>query len=162
MQKIARRVATAERVVAKRRKARNDTSHKQEARAEFKQNIEHRSIGKAEIEYAKKAIRDDWAMGALSPRRDVGDFHDALGAISHVRYASRDLTLAKRNARCQWAGGAHYLNLAVGDRVVLLDGPEKGRIGKIADINHGTAQVTVNELNKVCVPILPSCWGRVE
>ncbi len=53
-----------------------------------------------------------------------------------------------RNARCKWAGGAYYLNLAEGDRVVLLDGPDKGRIGQVIEINHDTAEVTVQDLNK--------------
>ncbi|KAI0445572.1 KOW domain-containing protein [Xylaria telfairii] len=149
MQKIARRVATAERVVAKRRKARDDASHKKDVRFQSRQIQEQRTEAKGELERAKQAIRDDWAMGALSPRRDVGDNYGGLGSISHVRFsAAGDLSLSKRNARCQWAGGAHYLNLAVGDRVVLLDGPEKGRIGKIRDINHSSAEVTVSELNK--------------
>lgn len=33
---------------------------------------------------------------------------------------------------------------------MLLDGPDKGRIGKITQIDYDTAEVTVEGLNKVC------------
>ncbi|KAI1754730.1 hypothetical protein F4782DRAFT_491298 [Xylaria castorea] len=149
MQKIARRVATAERVATKREK-RNTTKYlRHEAKATFKQIAEQRRLAVKEIDSAKQAIRDDWTMGALSPRRDVGKFQDALGSITQQRYArGSKISLAKRNARCQWAGGAYYLNLAVGDRIVLLDGSDKGRIGKITDVNLLTAEVTVKAMNK--------------
>ncbi|KAI0426309.1 hypothetical protein F5Y09DRAFT_319275 [Xylaria sp. FL1042] len=149
MQKILRRVATAERVAAKRQKARelkfykwNKTKSSQEGSSQVRMVLK-------EVEEAKQAIRDDWAMGPLSPRIDVGDQHNLLGTIGESRYSTnRELSLAMRNARCQWAGGAFYLCLAAGDRVVLLDGPDKGRIGEISEIRHDTAEVVVKGLNK--------------
>ncbi|KAI1745354.1 hypothetical protein F4680DRAFT_401966 [Xylaria scruposa] len=149
MQKIARRVATAERVAAKRQKAKTTRFRRHENREVFRHSSDQTTAAANEVRIAKQAIRDDWAMGTLSPRLDVGKFHDAHGSISQVRYpGTMSMSLAKRNARCQWAGGAYYLNLAVGDRVVLLDGPDKGRIGKISDITHAKAEVTVKDLNK--------------
>ncbi|KAI0453177.1 hypothetical protein F5B21DRAFT_480405 [Xylaria acuta] len=154
MQKIARRVATAERVAAKRQKTKNIRFHKHEKKTESKQSVAQIREAANEVKGAKQAIRDDWAMGAQSPRKDIGEFHDALGSITQHRFSSRGLTLAKRNARCQWAGGAHYLSLAAGDRVVLLDGPDKGRIGEVAEINHEGAEVTVKELNKTNIRVM--------
>ncbi|KAI1132149.1 hypothetical protein F5Y10DRAFT_231663 [Nemania abortiva] len=149
MQKILRRVATAERVAAKRQKAKDFTRYKRIKKEAATQTKQQLSLARDEVEEGKQAIRDDWAMGALSPRTDVGKFHDAYGAIGEGRSSGAvRFPLAVRNARCQWAGGAYYLNLAVGDRVVLLDGPDKGRIGKISEINHDTGEVTVLDLNK--------------
>lgn len=150
MQKIIRRVATAERVVAKRQKARDLKFYKKEKKELKLQGNQHVAVARKELEDAKRAIRDDWAMGALAPRNDIGEWEGAHGAIGESRFASPGkFSLAMRNARCQWAGGAYYLNLAVGDRVVLLDGPDKGRIGKIFEIKHETAEVSVMGLNKV-------------
>ncbi|TRX97520.1 hypothetical protein FHL15_001798 [Xylaria flabelliformis] len=154
MQKIARRVATAERVAVKRRKAKTNRFALHERKEIFAEDKEQGRQAADEVKVAKQAIRNDWAMGALSPRQDVGKFHEAPGAITQVRFPGNTiLSLAKRNARCQWAGGARYLNLAVDDRVVLLDGPDKGRIGKISEINQNTANVTVKGLNKSNVVI---------
>ncbi|KAI1428811.1 hypothetical protein F5Y12DRAFT_782395 [Xylaria sp. FL1777] len=152
MQKILRRVATAERATAKRRKAKDRADFTEERVDNRLHRFDRLKRAREEVARGKQAIRDDWAMGPLSPRIDVGDLHNAHGAIGEVRFANpQDMSLTKRNARCQWAGGAYYLNLAVGDRVVLLDGPDKGRIGPISEINHATADLTVKDLNKTNV-----------
>ncbi|KAI0205479.1 KOW domain-containing protein [Astrocystis sublimbata] len=160
MQKIARRVATAERVVAKRKKGKDFKLYRHERHQDKKEMVDLRKTVKTEIESAKQAIKNDWAMGALSPRRDVGERHDTIGSISRQRVSqSKQLTLAQLNARCRWAGGATYLNLAVHDRVVLLDGPDKGRIGNILEINHESAEVTVKDLNKSNIFVEPFMRG---
>ncbi|KAI1281815.1 hypothetical protein F5Y07DRAFT_271091 [Xylaria sp. FL0933] len=152
MQKILRRVATAERVAAKRKKARDLKFYKKGKKELDQQRNFQVNQAREEVEAAKQTIRDDWAMGPLAPRTDVGEWHDAFGAIRDTRMSSGNpFPLALRNARCQWAGGAYYLNLAVGDRVVLLDGPDKGRIGQIQNINHETAEATIKDLNKANV-----------
>ncbi|KAI1825684.1 hypothetical protein F4861DRAFT_161293 [Xylaria intraflava] len=155
MQKILRRVATAERVVAKRQKIKNLKYRRATQKTETQQSIQHVSQALEEVERAKQAIRDDWAMGPLSPRKDVGEWEGAHGAIGDTRFSNpvTRISLAARNARCQWAGGAYYLNLAVGDRVVLLDGPDKGRIGTISDLIHDRAEVVVKDLNKTNIRI---------
>lgn len=150
MQKILRRVATAERVATKRQKAKGLILYKVDKKEQSARDRRHVAVAQKEIADAKQTIRDDWAMGSLAPRTDIGSFQDAYGAIGESRYSSPGgFSLAMRNARCRWAGGAYYLNLAEGDRVVLLDGPDKGRIGPVADINHEAAEVKVKGLNKV-------------
>ncbi|KAI0472444.1 hypothetical protein F4859DRAFT_515289 [Xylaria cf. heliscus] len=149
MQKLARRVATAERVVAKRNRAKEHKFYRHEKKQNRRQTTAVVGQAADDIRRAKKAIQDDWAMGTLSPRSDVGDYHDALGSIRTTRYGTNaTLTLAQRNARCEWAGNITYLNLAEGDRVVLLDGPDKGRIGNVSGIDLTTAELTVRDLNK--------------
>ncbi|KAI1809631.1 KOW domain-containing protein [Poronia punctata] len=154
MQKILRRVATAERVVTKRQKAKDMKFFKKEKKEKLNQRQEQTTAALREVQAAKKAIKDDWALGPLSPRRDVGEWAGAHGAIGEQRFAGPgSISLAARNARCKWAGGAYHLCLAVGDRVVLLDGPDKGRIGEITSIDEYSAEVTVEGLNKSNVRI---------
>jgi large subunit ribosomal protein L24 len=150
MQKIIRRVATAERVAAKRQKKKSLKSYKSDKKELTQQGQQHVKAAGSEVESAKEAIRNDWAMGSLAPRRDIGVWDGAHGAIGEARFSSPGhFSLVMRNARCQWAGGAYHLCLAAGDRVVLLDGPDKGRIGPVHSVNDDTAEVTISGLNKV-------------
>ncbi|KAI1147235.1 KOW domain-containing protein [Nemania diffusa] len=149
MQKILRRVATVERVASKRAKIKIDKSKRRERKSGDENSRQNLQAVRDDIERAKQAVRDDWAMGALSPRLDVGPWHGAHGAISEHRAAKPGrFPPEKLDARCKWAGGAKYLNLVEGDRVVLLDGPEKGRIGEIMHIQRDSAEITVKDLNK--------------
>ncbi|OTB04144.1 hypothetical protein M426DRAFT_320993 [Hypoxylon sp. CI-4A] len=149
MQKILRRVATAERVAAKRTKTKDLKWFKKQKKEQYTEQQQQLAMVKEEFSTAKQAIKDDWALGPLAPRRDVGEWAGAKGAIHEARYTTYGrISLAMRNRRCQWAGGAYNLNLATGDRVVLIDGPDKGRIGKIMQIDHDKAEVTVEGLNK--------------
>ncbi|KAI1083925.1 hypothetical protein F5B20DRAFT_358996 [Whalleya microplaca] len=156
MQKILRRVATAERVAAKRRKEKNMQFFKKEKKETTEEQRQHWRRAKIEFDQAKSLVRDDWELGPLAPRTDYGDWADAQGAIHETRFgASAAHSLAQRNRRCRWLGGAYNLNLFPGDRVVLLDGPDKGRIGQVQDINHMRAEVTVSQLNKSNVRVHP-------
>ncbi|RYP50118.1 hypothetical protein DL768_004322 [Monosporascus sp. mg162] len=149
MQKILRRVATAERVAAKRKKIKETKYFKKEKKEQVTDHRSQVQLAQREFERAKQAVRDHWALGPLAPRQDVGEWAGAHGAIHEARFRSYGrLTLAMRNKRCAWAGGAYNLNLRVNDRVVLLEGPDKGKIGKIASISEETAEVTVAGLNK--------------
>ncbi|KAI1766572.1 hypothetical protein GGR53DRAFT_485828 [Hypoxylon sp. FL1150] len=156
MQKILRRVATAERVASKRSKAKDLKWFKKERKEESEEQNQQLEMVREELKRAKQAIRDDWELGPLAPRLDVGAWDGAKGAIHEMRFATgARVSLAMRNRRCQWAGGAYNLNLAVGDRVVLVDGPEKGQIGKISRINHEKAEVTIDGLNKSNIRLQP-------
>ncbi|KAI1136605.1 hypothetical protein F5Y05DRAFT_98938 [Hypoxylon sp. FL0543] len=156
MQKILRRVATAERVATKRAKMKDMKWFKKDKKETSEHHRQQLHLAKAEFSDAKQAIKDDWELGPLAPRRDVGSWAGAKGSIHEARYATHGrVTLAMRNRRCQWAGGAYNLNLAIGDRVVLIDGPDKGRIGKIAKIDHDKAEVMVDGLNKSNIRLDP-------
>ncbi|KAI0843449.1 hypothetical protein F5Y06DRAFT_254962 [Hypoxylon sp. FL0890] len=149
MQKILRRVATAERVAAKRAKAKDLKWFKKNKKEASTEQRDQLNLVREDFSAAKRAIKNDWELGPLAPRQDVGARAGTKGAIIEGRYAPLGrITLAMRNRRCEWAGGAYKLNLTVGDRVVLIDGPDKGRIGKIRKIDHSTAEVTVDGLNR--------------
>ncbi|KAI0011697.1 hypothetical protein F4779DRAFT_174448 [Xylariaceae sp. FL0662B] len=157
MQKILRRVATAERVAAKRKKIK-DLQYNKRTRKE--QTLQHREQVyniKTELKAAKQAVRDAWELGPLAPRTDVGDWAGARGAIHETRYGSDDdLPEVMRNKRCEWAGGASHLNLVIGDRVVLLYGPDKGRIGKVVEVVENRSEVVVEGLNKSNIRVHPA------
>ncbi|KAH9908113.1 hypothetical protein F4778DRAFT_777475 [Xylariomycetidae sp. FL2044] len=154
MQKVLRRVATAERVAAKRQKAHALQLYKKEKKDQAQQDKEQITMIRQDLNKAKDAVRNRWELGPNAPRDDIGANADSRGAISEFRLSTKHTpTLAQRNRRCAWLGGAFNLNLAVGDRVVLLDGAEKGRIGNIHSIDEDRAEVLVKDLNKVNVQV---------
>lgn len=98
---------------------------------------------------ARQAIKDDWNLGPLAPNHFTGHLAAAYGAISASRYQMQGtLREEQRRARCEWMGGPKYINVDVGDRVVLLEGPDKGRIGNIEEVVEDTMTVKVSGLNK--------------
>ncbi|KAI0479258.1 hypothetical protein GGR56DRAFT_370330 [Xylariaceae sp. FL0804] len=151
MQKLLRRVATAERVAAKRKKAMDVTIYKREKKEALKELQGQLRSARDDFISAKQSIKDDWARGPLAPRRDVGHLADTHGAIAQERIRpgmAEVISQRKLEKRCEWAGGLERLCLAVSDRVVLLDGPDKGRIGLVQDIDKNLAVMTVQGLNK--------------
>lgn len=46
--------------------------------------------------------------------------------------------------------GGRYANIVEGDRVVLLEGRDKGKIGKVLSLDRQRQEVTVEGLNLVC------------
>ncbi|KAI0147816.1 hypothetical protein GGR57DRAFT_245358 [Xylariaceae sp. FL1272] len=154
MQKILKRVRTAERVTAKRKGKKERVYFEFNKRQIDYQDKQAFQIHRDEIKDSKQAIRDDWKYGPNAVRRDVGENAHALGAIHEIRYSaatSDTITLAQRNRRCQWAGGAYSLCLKEKDRVVVLDGPDKGKIGTVTRIRHEYADLYVEGLNKANV-----------
>ena len=157
MQKILRRVATAERVAAKRKKIKDTRYWKKERKENSEEVRQQLQLTDQEFARAKQRVREAWTLGPLAPREDVGAWAGRQGVIHEARYRSyQTLPRALRDRRCAWAGGYENLNLVVGDRVVLLEGPDKGRIGKIFEIDEDASEVYVKDLNKVCVSRLVS------
>ncbi|KAK9778817.1 putative KOW motif-containing protein [Seiridium cardinale] len=149
MQKILKRVATAERVAAKRKAARDRQAWNKERFEEQDEVTYQRAQMAADIGRAKRAIKDDWHLGPNAPNINVGENGSTHGAISEARY-QMSITLKdyQKEARCAWLGGSKNLNLVEGDRVVLLEGPDKGKIGKVTSVQKDKMEVIVEGLNK--------------
>ncbi|KAM0201762.1 hypothetical protein ACHAPI_001813 [Fusarium lateritium] len=152
MQKLAKRVAQAQRQAGKRAQKAAKTDeityqlrNRQAIRAavsEVRQNLQD----------ARRARQEDWELGPIAPKRDLG--FNGYGMFSEgVRtdwsnyglYRPRPEVLQKR---CGWAGGVKQLNLAVSDRVVIMDGPDKGKIDRIKSINVQAGLVTLETYHR--------------
>lgn len=149
MQKLLRRVATAERVVSKRKAATDRMLWKKDIKKHRQDQASQDVMVNQDIDRAKQAIKDDWNLGPMAPNIYYGDAALTYGAISESRYRQAVVLREKqKEARCAWLGGSKNLNLAVGDRVVLLEGPDKGKIGKVTDIQMNEGCLIVEGLNK--------------
>lgn len=152
VQKLAKRAAQAQRqatrradkfqLEAQKAKQANARRYLKEAVTEVKQNLRD----------ARLTRNEAWDLGPLAPKRDLG--FNGYGEISSGR---RDWThggqwttnseLAQR--RCAWAGGVKQFCLAPGDRVVLLEGQDKGRIDRIKEVDPEHGFVLLQKLNRV-------------
>ncbi len=161
MQKLLRRTAQAEKQVARRaaKLQRGETA------VEKYERLHITRVAKREIrlqrQEAKVARHETWEMGPLAPRRDSAASY--WGTIAEERIASNFEHVEKFvDIRCQWAGGKEHLCLAEGDRVVIMEGPLKGRIGPIRTINKDSGTVQLEEVAKVrgFVPLSSSRFPR--
>ena len=70
----------------------------------------------ADIKMARKTRREDWDLGPLAPRRDVGLKKETFGTISALRIRGEIMSLEER-LKVNPEGG-RYANIVVDDRVV--------------------------------------------
>ncbi|KAH7160707.1 hypothetical protein EDB81DRAFT_879052 [Dactylonectria macrodidyma] len=152
MQKLAKRVAQAQRQAGRRtqKQARNEhlgykLRNRQALRGaatEVRENLLD----------ARRARAQDWEMGPIAPKRDLGFngygvFEESVRTdwSNYGLYSPRPELVQKR---CAWAGGVKMLNLTEQDRVVIMDGPDKGKIDRIKSINLQTGHVTLETYHR--------------
>lgn len=87
----------------------------------------------------------------MAPKRDLG-----FNGYGEIQTGRRDWSQGgqfKINTelaakRCAWAGGVKQFCLAPGDRVVIMDGQDKGKIDRIQSIEPQNGFVLLEKLNR--------------
>ncbi|KAF4625827.1 hypothetical protein G7Y89_g12337 [Cudoniella acicularis] len=152
MQKVIRRTVLAERQYARKVAKRKDKNE----RAWGKSNREQVNYSrKDETEVLKAARiyrREDYELGPLAPKRDVGEWAEKYGTINSQRARGNLIHTRNLDEELKSVGGK-FLNIVKGDRVVLLEGRDKGKIGIIRNIDRQRAECTVEGLNRVDVSV---------
>ena len=162
MQAVIRRTVLAERQAARRLMKRRTKNHHEEmkTRREHERFAQQHLTGS--IKNARTARREDYDLGPLAPRRDVGLKKETYGTIHSNQLHGQKLTMEER-MEVNPSGG-RYANIVAGDRVVVLEGVDKGRIGKVQSFDAEKQQITVEGMNMVCRSDLSSdsghCFGR--
>ncbi|KFZ16642.1 hypothetical protein V502_04994 [Pseudogymnoascus sp. VKM F-4520 (FW-2644)] len=151
MQAVIRRTVLAERQAARRLvKRRTKNQHD-----EMKTRREHERFAQqhltGSIKNARTARREDYDLGPLAPRRDVGLKKETYGTIHSNQLHGQKLTMEER-MEVNPSGG-RYANIVAGDRVVLLEGSDKGRIGKVQSFDAEKQQITVEGMNMVDIAV---------
>lgn len=157
MQKLLRRTAQAEKQVTRRRdrdkkfagfaQRQKDQSELRVAMRDCRQQRGKASAGR----------RAAWALGPLAPREDTAfGRHGYWGELTSGRVVgavkpARDAL----EALCAWAGGLDGFCLAEQDRVVVLDGPLKGRISRVRAIKMESGGLELETEGWVRVPPFP-------
>lgn len=153
MEKVAKRAAQAQKQAFKRAKLQ---AHREGA----EQRARNRGLIKnatAEIRQhardAKTVRREDWELGPLAPKRDLG--FNSYGSfkehprMDHSLEGSHHIKPEVLAKRCAWAGSPKQLNLVAGDRVVILQGHDKGKIDRVKSINPSDGTLKLEEFQKV-------------
>lgn len=92
---------------------------------------------------ARKRRKEDYELGPLAPRRDVGEFEQTYGTANPRITQGVDVA--------EWE--QKWCPFEVGDRVVLKKGRDKGKIGVIDEVNKGTQTLRIKDLNMVSVSV---------
>ncbi|KAL1960195.1 hypothetical protein VTO42DRAFT_8738 [Malbranchea cinnamomea] len=138
MQRLARRAALARRQAERKAKAVAEKDRKHEWWANFQEKVAaQRDLLEQEKEERARR-REDWLLGPLAPRRDVGEKFGLYGTVPSSRIQPPKVEKAKRRK---------YVNFAPGDRVCLIKGREKGKIGKVLTVNAEAETLTVDGVN---------------
>ena len=149
MQKIIQRTKYAEREVS-RRKARMFAQRENDQIWEANmRKRDQRQYIKSNVLQERKARREDWEIGPrLAPRRDIGE--------QAAKYATVDQSLLSPIAVTSKVRAQTKAWIAEGDRVVLLEGKDKGKIARVAVCDDDSQTVKVTSMNQVG-GIRPSC-----
>lgn len=93
-----------------------------------------------DIRQARRVRREDWALGPLAPKRDVGDAQETYGAVDVRRLEGFTKRPEER---------IHSDTIVANDRVVIVEGRDQGRIGEVINVNKRKHECTVKGLNMV-------------
>lgn len=140
MQKVLRRTALAERQALRRRKIRRSKYASEKQVLDLQEAIVHKRSILQSLKDARITRREDWQLGPLAPKRDVGTKKDTYGTSDTRKL--RGLELPESERVKNWP-------IAAGDRVVLVEGRDKGKIGVVESIRKETNELTVKGLNIV-------------
>ncbi|KAI9829066.1 MAG: hypothetical protein M1832_000089 [Thelocarpon impressellum] len=144
MQKVLRRTALAKAQAARRATRRVEKNASIQRTIDKQQNgIAQKQVAR-DIREARLVRREEQDLGPLAPRRDVGDQRDTYGTIDQRRIKGPPVPREERT---------RFWNLVPGDRVVILEGRDKGRIGKIKKLEAKSEEVIVDGLNLVDIAI---------
>lgn len=148
MQKVLRRTALAKRQAARKAANRAGMEKTDQRRLRINNDSITGATIQADIRAERLARREDWFMGPLAPRRDVGENKDLYGTVSTRRLQGGDVPEEKKKDWC----------LEVNDRVVVVaEGHrDRGKIGQVREIREKSQEAVVTGLNRVGVPCHPS------
>lgn len=138
MQKIIQRSAAAKRNADRRMQKLVEHHEKGQGWSRRNEAQRIRKYNHALIKDARLARQEDWARGALAPRRDVGDQAEKYGSVDifHMNLAER-----QEKNKPKWN------HIVEGDRVVVIKGRDKGKIGLVEMLDNDRGQLKVKGVN---------------
>ncbi|KHJ35941.1 putative kow domain-containing protein domain-containing protein [Erysiphe necator] len=151
-QKLLRKATMAKNQLARRKARQADRDYRDQRKINRENSAYIYKQQKSLIQNARIVRREDWELGPLAPKRDTGDEKETYGAIDGHLIKGPKLSKEEAEERMKDFGGK-YLSLFKGDRVVILEGRDKGKIGKVLEVDRERAECTVEGLNLIDVKI---------
>lgn len=144
---VLRRKELARRQVARKNEKRRQKTQSDRERDYRSEVNAQTKVSFDQIKEARRRHKEDYELGPLAPRRDVGTKENTFGTVDPAQI--QDVKVPK--------GQKKWCPFALGDRVVLLEGKDKGKIGSVSDIDRDTQRIDVTDLNEVYLTtLLPS------
>ncbi|KAF2833970.1 hypothetical protein CC86DRAFT_339661 [Ophiobolus disseminans] len=127
--------------------------------------LQHAKWKKDNIDNVKRKalqnVREDWQLGPLRPNRAIGEGADKYGALTGRQLQKPEIPVHmhrdRNEARRKWGleleyplivDSKKYFHIEKDDRVVVVNGREKGKIGLVQDIVARTHEIIVTGVNK--------------
>jgi large subunit ribosomal protein L24 len=138
MQKVIQRSALAKRNADRRLQKIVEHHEKGQGWSRRNEAQRIRKFNHSLIKDARLARQEDWARGALAPRRDVGDKAETYGSVG----------IFNMNwAESQEKNKPTWNSIVEGDRVVVTKGREKGKIGVVDLLDDQRGFVKIKGIN---------------
>lgn len=152
MDKLIKRTTKAERQVARRMREAAKKNHRRQLGARLRSAKAAMADLSQNVYNARRMRHEAWELGPMAPRRTIENGYGIAAEPARTGRQTADFIMRpfEVEARCEWAGGSKHLNLAEGDRVVILEGPDKGNIDTISSISRSSGTVELKEFGKVC------------
>jgi large subunit ribosomal protein L24 len=97
--------------------------------------------------------REDWFLGPLAPRRDVGVLDDELGTVPATAFAQVEYVKNALKDIMKKANRGEDRNVFVEkDRVMVIRGPGRGTVGTIDKVRWENQTATLKSVLQVCNP----------
>ncbi|KAG0652417.1 hypothetical protein D0Z07_1023 [Hyphodiscus hymeniophilus] len=152
MQKVIRRTILAEKQAIRRNASRSEKRKRDALKNTLEQQGFHRGQEIKDIKAARVARREDWELGPLAPKRDAGANKLTYGTIHTMRTKGPVLSERQQKERSKYVG-EKYKTVVVGDRVVITEGRDTGKIGQVVEMDHERGECKVDGLNMMDVRI---------
>lgn len=95
---------------------------------------------------AMKAMKEDWALGPLAPKRDFGENADKLGTVDMGLHTLHNLTTTQiEDVKARMGDNVFKPQ----DRVVVLTGRDRGKIGTILSVDEEKMSAQIEGINNV-------------
>ena len=141
MQKVIRRQILSRNSRVKRQRVNNVMRNKKDFKDQQRQAVINDRAVAVEVRNERCARREDWFMGSLAPNRDYGLDGGFYGTVEGSRISMPKVSKSKKEK---------FVNFAVGDRVVVVEGRDQGKIGPVTEVDGNSQCVKLEGLNLVC------------
>ena len=151
MDKLVQRTIKAERQVRRRLADSSKNAYRKDLLAHRRRTKSATEDLNVNIANARRVRHERWELGPLAPKRSIENGYGVATENARTGNGADQNVIRpfEREARCEWAGGSKYLNLAPGDRVVIMEGHDKGNIDTITAINVSTGTLQLKDFAKV-------------
>ncbi|KAL7269593.1 hypothetical protein RUND412_007731 [Rhizina undulata] len=153
MLKIQSRAQRAIRQAERALQKYNDRQKQRQVRAVQKQNEAYQRLVNRERRTARAEEKEDRILGPLAPRRAVNAEEAEMRGAVDLGFVMPPPVLKEEKIR--------FWNVVVGDRVVVLKGPDRHRIGRVKSCDRESNTVVVEGVNMVPVR-LPNAYKALD